>query len=312
MTSSETKPSAWFVASHTSRSTSQASCTSLIVVTSPASAASAPKSNEVAASAAVDGVLADTQAAASASGASSTPQAAIAASAASAPTLPAFEWPLATRVTYLLTGYFRGDLAGTAQVEWVREGPRYQVHLDVTVGLHIAPFMSRRMSSEGLITEAGLRPERYDQETRLPFSTPTRAVVRLQDEHVELANGQRRERWADVQDTASQFVHLAWRFSTQPSLLRPGAVITVPLAMPRSMQRMQYDVSEPEMLWTEFGEVPVIRLKPRHVPRPGGDLSVEMWLAPGYRYLPIRLKIHQDPETWVDLRITKPPELGGP
>jgi hypothetical protein len=36
-----------------------------------------------------------------------------------------------------------------------------------------------------------------------------------------------------------------------------------------------------------------------------------MWIAPQFRYLPIRLKIHQDAETFVDLMITKPPELGG-
>lgn len=234
-----------------------------------------------------------------------------AASAASSPDdRRPFEWPVATRVTYLLSGNYRGELAGTAQVEWLREGSRYQVHLDVVVGLQIAPFMSRRMSSQGQITGDGLKPERYDQETKLPFSQPSRALVRLEPDHVLLANGQRRDRLPGVQDTASQFIQLAWQFSTKPALLKPGAVITVPLAMPRSVAQMQYDVSEPEVLHTLFGEIPVIRLKPRLVPRPGGDLSVEMFLAPQYRYLPMRLVIHQDAETYVDLKITKAPELG--
>ncbi|ARN22660.1 DUF3108 domain-containing protein [Piscinibacter gummiphilus] len=224
---------------------------------------------------------------------------------------PPFEWPLATRVTFDLTGNYRGPIHGDAQVEWVRQDDAYQVHLDVSVGPSLAPFMSRRMTSQGRITPDGLRPERYDQETKLPFSNPTRAIVLLEDQQIQLANGQRRERWPGVQDTASQFVQLAFQFTTQPALLTPGAVITVPLAMPRSVTPMLYDVSEPETLWTSFGEIPVYRLKPRLVPRAGGDLAVEMWIAPQYRYLPIRLKIHQDAETYVDLMIRKPPELGG-
>jgi len=220
-----------------------------------------------------------------------------------------FQWPDATRITYALTGNYRGPIHGDAQVEWVREDDVYQMHLDVSVGPVLTPFMSRRMSSMGRITPDGLRPERYEQETKLPFRVPTRAVVLLQPDHIQLANGQWRERWPDVQDTASQFVQLAWRFTMRPELLVPGATVSVPLAMPRAVQEMSYEVSEPEALVTPFGEVPVYRLKPKLVPRAGGDLSVEMWLAPQYRYLPLRLKIHQDEETFVDLMITKPPEL---
>lgn len=229
---------------------------------------------------------------------------------AEAASAPPFEWPRATRVSFDLTGYYRGEVYGTAQVEWLREDDRYQVHLDVYVGLKVAPFMSRRMSSEGVITAEGLVPRRYDQQTKLAFSQPTRSTVLLEPDHVLLANGQRRERWAGVQDTASQFVQLAWQFSTHPEQLKPGATVTVPLALPRAVSRMVYDVSEPELLRTNFGEISVYRLKPRLVPKAGGDLAVEMWIAPQFRYLPIRLKIHQDAETFVDLMITKPPELG--
>lgn len=220
-----------------------------------------------------------------------------------------FQWPDATRITYALTGNYRGPIHGDAQVEWVRQEDIYQMHLDVSVGPSLTPFMSRRMSSMGRITADGLRPERYEQETKLPFSTPTRAVVLLQPDHIQLANGQWHERWPSVQDTASQFVQLAWRFTTQPELLVPGSTISVPLAMPRAVKEVLYEVSERESLVTSFGEVGVYRLKPKLVPRAGGDLSVEMWLAPQYRYLPLRLKIHQDEETFVDLMITKPPEL---
>ena len=80
-----------------------------------------------------------------------------------------FDWPVSTRLSYRLTGYYRGEVEGEAQVEWVRSGDRYQVHLDVLAGLPVAPLFTRRMSSDGEITAAGLVPRRYDQDTKVAF-----------------------------------------------------------------------------------------------------------------------------------------------
>ncbi len=82
---------------------------------------------------------------------------------------PAFEWPASTRLSYQLTGNVRGEVHGSAQVEWVRVGSRYQVHLDVTVGLPVAPLLTRRMSSDGELTDQGLVPQRYDEDTKVMF-----------------------------------------------------------------------------------------------------------------------------------------------
>lgn len=232
----------------------------------------------------------------------------VVAPAAAAASAPPFAWPLGTKLTYDLTGNYRGPIHGDAQVEWLRDEDVYQMHLDVSIGPSLTPFMSRKMSSQGRITAEGLRPELYVQETKLAFSAPVRSTVRVESDAVLLANGQRRALLPDLQDTASQFVQLAFRFSTQPGLLTPGAVIAVPIAMPRSVTTMLYDVSEREMLRTSFGEVPVYRLKPRLVARAGTDLAVEMWIAPRYRYLPIRLVIHQDADTFVDMVVKKVPE----
>ena len=64
----------------------------------------------------------------------------------------------------------RGEVNGDAQVEWVREGSRYQVHLDVTIGPSFAPLMSRRMVSQGELSDLGLVPRRYEERTRIGFS----------------------------------------------------------------------------------------------------------------------------------------------
>ena len=66
-----------------------------------------------------------------------------AAPAASAPT--AFEWPPSTRLSYRLTGNYRGPVEGQAQVEWLRSGTRYQVHMDLSIGPAFSPLISRRV-----------------------------------------------------------------------------------------------------------------------------------------------------------------------
>ncbi|HJV96715.1 MAG TPA: DUF3108 domain-containing protein [Albitalea sp.] len=237
----------------------------------------------------------------------------IAAAAASAPepaaSAPAFEWPASTRVSYVLTGNYRGEIHGSAQVEWVRVGLHYQMHLDVIVGLPFMPLLSRRMTSDGELTPAGLFPLRYDEESKIGFGERRRVTMVFEPDAVVLANGQRRERWPGVQDTASQFVQLTYLFTNQPQLLTPGTVIEMPLALPRRVDRWVYDVLGAETLDTPIGAVEGVHLKPRPLARRGGDLSAEIWFAPSLHYLPARIRIQQDDETYIDLLIKRRPQL---
>ena len=106
-----------------------------------------------------------------------------------------------------------------------------------------------------------------------------------------------------MQDAASQFVQLTWLFTTQPELLhaRPH----------RSRCRWRcraacepwiYDVLGAETLHTPFGRradgAPEAAAPSRE---PGGDLTAEIWFAPTLQYLPVRIRIHQDAQTFVDL-----------
>jgi len=230
--------------------------------------------------------------------------------AASAP--PAFAWPSSTRVSYLLTGYFRGDVNGTAQVEWIRSGSRYQVHLDLVVGPSVAPLITRRMSSEGEISAEGLSPRRYEQDTKVVLSERRLQTVSFEPGSVVLANGARRGSVPGVQDTASQFVQLMYVFSTRPELLRVGNTVDIPLALPHKIDVWTYDVVAEEVLDAPFGPLPTIHLKPRRALLPkAGELSAEIWFAPQLRYFPVRIVIRQDAETFIDLMISKRPEIAG-
>ena len=115
-----------------------------------------------------------------------------------------------------------------------------------------------------------------------------------------------------VQDTASQFVQLMYVFSTRPELLRIGNTVDIPLALPHKVDVWTYDVVAEELLAAPFGPLPTIHLKPRRAELPKvGDLSAEIWFAPQLRYFPVRILIRQDTETFIDLMISKRPEMAG-
>jgi hypothetical protein len=224
-----------------------------------------------------------------------------------------FVWPASTRVSYALTGFYRGDVSGTAQVEWIRaDDGRYQVHLDIAAGPDFAPLVTRRMTSEGRIGEHGLAPERYDEDTQVVFRSTRRVRMLLDPLDVALADGKRVPRPAGVQDTASQFVQLTYLFSMEPQRLREGASVEMPLALPKSVDIWTYDVVGRQDLQTPFGPVETFHLKPRRTSRPNGELTAEVWIAPSLRYLPVRIRIRQTQENWADLVIDRKPELAGP
>ncbi len=235
-----------------------------------------------------------------------------AASAAAEPPAVAVEWPPSTRLSYRLTGNYRGPVEGQARVEWLRDGLRYQVFMDVDIGPAFAPLMTRRVSSEGEITAQGLRPLRYDESTRVVLRPPQQRSILLDADRVRLSNGRELPRPPGVQDSASQFVQMTWLFTTQPQLLQVGRSIELPLALPRSIEPWIYDVLGGATLDTPAGPVDTLHVKPRRQATPGGDLTAEFWVAPSLQYLPVRILIRQDAEVYIDLLIERLPEQALP
>ena len=226
--------------------------------------------------------------------------------AASAP--EAFEWPPSTRLSYRLTGNVRGPVEGQARVEWLRQGTRYQVFLEASVGPAFAPLMTRRESSEGEITAQGLHPRRYDMEMDVIFRDRRRSTIYMDADGVRLpGGGPVLPRPPGLQDAVSQFVQLTWLFTTQPALLSPGETVELPLALPRRVEAWQYDVLASEPLYTVAGPVEAMHVRPRR-PARAGDYTAEVWIAPSLQYLPVRILVRQDAETFIDLQIERLPE----
>ncbi|HRN77002.1 DUF3108 domain-containing protein, partial [Ottowia sp.] len=107
---------------------------------------------------------------------------------------------------------------------------------------------------------------------------------------------------ASVQDTASQFVELGHRFSSGQVKLEPGAQVHFSMARPGGIDDWVYDViSEETLHLPRLGPVQALHLKPRPLAKPRGPITAEIWYAPSLQYLPVRIRINQGPDTYIDL-----------
>jgi hypothetical protein len=127
-------------------------------------------------------------------------------------------------------------------------------------------------------------------------------------ETVELSQGRRVPSLPGVQDTASQFVQMTWLFLTQGERLQPGAVLNLPLALPRRVGLWTYDVREASPLALPFDPaLPVLHLQPRPDTSRPNELAAEVWVAPGLQYLPVRIVLRQDSQNHLRLDLKSRP-----
>jgi len=271
-------------------------------------AASAASEAQAAASAAQETQQAqETHAAASAPASAAATAVAAApapASAASAPEAPASAaiviaadtWPTDTRLSYRLTGWYDGELTGTARVQWLRQGDRYETRVDLDLGIFGMQFLS-----QGDVASDGLVPRAYQE------SRPGRTrIVQFAPENVVLNDGRTVPKPPRVQDTASHFVELSHRFSTRQEKLVVGGVTSVWLARPGGIDLWTYDIAGVDHLQSpRFGAFDAYHLKPRPIKDARGDIYSEIWIAPTLQYLPVRIKITQGTQRYVDIMVDK-------
>lgn len=224
-----------------------------------------------------------------------TPAGSTPASSATSTTTALDSWPADTRLSYRVGGFFRGELHGTARVQWQREGERYQTRIDIDLGL-----VGLVMTSQGTVTPQGLAPQAYEENR-----TGKRRSVLLKDKLVVLSEGNQVPRPDGVQDTASQFVELSHRFASGQLPLEVGRSVSFWMARPGGVDFWTYDVADKEVLQTpQLGPVEAFHLKPRPIVNPRGNITAEMWFAPTLQYLPVRIRVDAG-EAHLDLVIDR-------
>jgi hypothetical protein len=222
---------------------------------------------------------------------------AAAAAAASAPAPASLDsWPVDTRLSYRLSGNYRGELTGSARVQWQRDGSLYQTRVDIDVGF----LATLALTSQGDATPTGLMPRAYEETRR---SGPR--VVRLGAETITFNDGRKAPRPPGVQDTASQFVELSHRFATGQEVAEVGRSVSLWMARPGAVDLWTYDIVGKDLLQSpEFGAFEAFHLKPRPIANPRGNITAEMWFAPTLQYLPARIRVNMG-DAYVDLMVVK-------
>ena len=217
-------------------------------------------------------------------------------------------WPADTRLSYDLKGYYRGDFYGSGQVQWQHSDGHYQVQID----LRVAVFFTGTLISQGDLTDEGLQPRVYEEQ----HSGGVRHLS-FDGADVKFNDGSTTTKPIGLQDTASQFVELARRFSTGRQPLAVGSEVPLWLARPQQMNMWTYDVVSLETLQIPgFGAVPAFHLRPRPVANPRGAINAEIWFAPSLQYLPVRIRINLGNDNYADLLVNRidqaaaPPSLG--
>jgi hypothetical protein len=207
------------------------------------------------------------------------------------------QWPADTRLTYKVGGYFRGDISGDAQVQWLRVGDKYEVTVDISIGV----LANTKMTSQGEIRTDGLHPLAYEEGGR---GAPRR--VMMADSGIVFSNGNTLQRPQGLQDTASQFVELAQQFASGRTLLGVGNSVSFPMARPGAVDYWTYDVTEKVTLNTpKLGAIEAFHLKPRPLAAPRGNITAEMWFAPSLQHLPVRIRIAMGEAVYLDLLVDK-------
>ncbi|MEN9889990.1 MAG: hypothetical protein RLY78_285, partial [Pseudomonadota bacterium] len=229
--------------------------------------------------------------------------AASASASATATAAPVGLWPPSTRLQFDLEGWYRGELTGSAQVDWQREGGRYQVRMRTAIG----PVLSREIVSEGELTAEGLRPRHFSGQQKVMFRSPRRWEIAFEADGVRTVDGRLHPAPPGLQDEASQFVQLTWLLRRHPQWLQPGRQIHLPLVISRRVEPWTYEVQPPQTLQLPFGPVEAWLLKPRREAG-GGDMTAQVWIAPALQHLPVRIRIHHGSESWADLKLSRLPE----
>jgi Protein of unknown function (DUF3108) len=210
-------------------------------------------------------------------------------------------WPSSSKVSYNLSGYYRGDLHGSGAFEWLRESDnRYQLFL------RVKSLVGIEYRSRGKLEGAVLKPERYEEQlprgvTSVSFNYDTSKVSfsRITDV-IDMTPG--------IQDRASAIMSLVSVLARDARRIddaqRSGELIKVPVASPTGTDVWDFKVIALETVNAESGPVQAWHLQ--RLPRkPNGDLGVDLWLSQALRGLPVRIKLTLSSDTYLDLTMTK-------
>ncbi|CAM4132454.1 DUF3108 domain-containing protein [Comamonas aquatilis] len=222
--------------------------------------------------------------------------------AGSAPLPPGTPLPIAlpggATLEFNASGQVKGfNYSAGAELQWQHDGQYYQARQSISMFL----LGERAQTSEGLITPSGLQPLNFTDKGRktqsASFDLPA-GKARFSDGTADAAIAE------GVQDRLSVFLQLSALMAAGPERYPQGTVIDLTTSGARSAIRWRFRVGATEALELPIGSVMALRLDKL----PGqskSDQQGAIWLAPTMQYLPVRIRLTQGQDDFVDLKLKK-------
>lgn len=178
---------------------------------------------------------------------------------------------------------------GVANFRWTRKGTDYEIESSIqATGFLVSAFTGMiYQQSRGVVGADGLRPQRFSirrgegEAETAEFQRDTNALAMKRNGETRTVPLAR-----DMQDMQSFLFQLAY---DAPQLANTGDKIDVLVTNARKVYRYQFRKMGTERLETRFGAVDTVRLLSEAA---NPEDQYEVWLAPRYFYLPIKLKYY--------------------
>jgi len=165
-----------------------------------------------------------------------------------------------------------------------QDGETYEARLEVSAPL----LRTRTQHSTGRITAEGLAPLRFSDKSR---SEEAAHFDRDQGKVSFSTNRPDAPLLPGAQDRLSVLVQLGAILAGAPAKYPAGARIALQTAGTREAEPWVFVVEGEEQLQLPGGNLAALKLTRN--PRKEFDIKVELWLAPGMDYVPVRLRLTQ-------------------
>lgn len=182
------------------------------------------------------------------------------------------------------------------ELVWLQDGSRYDARL--TLKLLFSTIRSQH--STGRIGPSGIEPERYSESRKAEVASH---FVRDQGQVIFSNNAPPVPLLAGAQDRLSVMMQLGGLLAGDPGRYPAGSKISVQTVGPRDAGVWVFVVGEEEKLSLPAGEYTARKLT--RSPRQEFDSKLELWLAPGYGYLPVRIKQTEPNGNFADAQLRK-------
>ena len=187
-------------------------------------------------------------------------------------------------ITYaLFLGNNKFNVGRTTQ-SWAIKDDRYRLtSKSETTGL-VALFTRQSIEyvSTGRLTAGGMRPDSFSTE-RVRSGKTEAAAAKFDWDAQSMTYGEP-QRNATLPANAQDMMSFMYQLGLLP--LTPGR-LELPITNGWKLERYELEVGIEEQLQTPFGALRAVPVKQL---RRAGEESIELWLAPDYRWLPVRIR----------------------